>query len=99
MAGTKTAPEVTVLEITQNNVALGLVDAEKKLSHIVITNNSDGDYAVSFDGVNENYRVLANTYKVIDFDGANVDVTVDLYMKWVTAPSLGSVIIEAYYYV
>ena len=43
--------------------------------------------------------MLANTYKVIDFDGANVDVTVDLYMKYVVAPSLGSVIIEAYYYV
>ncbi len=79
--------------------ALGLVDAQKKLSHIMITNNTDGDYAVSFDGVNENYRVLANTYKVIDFDGANLDVTTDMYMKYVVAPSLGSVIIEAYYYV
>ena len=78
--------------------ALGLVDAEKKLSHIVVTNNSDGDYALSLNNSSEHYRVLANSYKVIDFDGRNVSVTTDLYAKWVQQPSLGSVIFEAYYY-
>jgi hypothetical protein len=78
--------------------ALGLVDAQLKISHLVITNNSDGDYAISFNNSDENYRVLANTYKVIDFDGANITVATDVYAKYVAAPSLGSVIFEAYYY-
>ena len=77
---------------------LGLVDAEKKLSHIMITNNTDGDYAVSFNNSTEAYRVLANSYKVIDFDKENLEVAIDMYMKWLVAPSLGSVIIEAYYF-
>lgn len=78
--------------------ALGFVDSAKEVSYVTITNDSDGVYAVSFNNSTEQYRILANSYKIITFDGANLDATNDMYMKYVTAPTIGNVIVEGYYY-
>lgn len=81
--------------------ALGFLDSERKLAYAMITNDSDGVYAVSFNNSTEQYRVLANTTKIIDFQGGNLEaaaLTPDMYMKYIVAPTIGNVYVEGFYY-
>ena len=68
---------------------------------VIFTNSTNAEVYISADGVNNNFRMAANSFKLIDFssnkirdDGLFVSVGTQFYVKQVTAPSSGAVWIE-----
>lgn len=68
---------------------------------IRISNDSNEDVLISADGVTDNLRIASNSFLLLDFsankiqdDGLFVAMGVQFYIKYVSAPSSGSIWIE-----
>lgn len=90
--------EVAFSSITSSYAQL-TPDFTHTIKLAVITNTTDADIYVSFDGVDPHMRVIKNSQRIFDlktndFFLQNPD---KIYIKYVTAPSLGDFIFEAYY--
>ena len=79
--------------ITNSYVALGVpFDHAMRLIHFI--NNTDGDMLVSFDGINDNTIILAESFALYDLT-AQQDIAehfryqngTQLFVKYVTAPT------------
>lgn len=72
-----------------------------------ISNNTDGDMMISFDGTTDNlfvpamgfklYDLSTNAANVQDTDGFVLQLTTQFYIKYLTAPTTGTVYIEGLY--
>lgn len=72
-----------------------------------ITNNTNGDLFISFDGTNNNLFIPANSFTLYDLssNGPNsqqigemvVSIGTQIYAKQSTAPTSGAVWVEAFY--
>jgi hypothetical protein len=91
--------EVAFGAITANYVQMGgnLLGPTRL---IYIANTTDQDCYISFDGVTNQYRILSNTFRLIDCktnDGF-FDAGQAIYLKYVsTPPESGLVFVEATY--
>ncbi len=68
---------------------------------VIFTNSTNAEVYISADGIVNNFRMAANSFKLIDFssnkirdDGLFVSVGTQFYVKQVSAPSSGAVWIE-----
>jgi hypothetical protein len=72
---------------------------------IRIINNTNGDVFISFDAVNDNLFVPANSFVLYDGTANNEDAVLyfvfaigtQVYIKYSSAPSTGSVYVETIY--
>lgn len=89
--------------ITASYVALGTAFShEMRILHFI--NNTNGDVMLSFDGVNDNIPVIANTFSLYDFTSdqdANEKLRIQsgsqIYIKYIGAPSTGTFYLAAVY--
>lgn len=92
--------------ITGSYTTLGSV-----VSHLwrafCITNNTDGDLFISFDGTNDNLFLPANGFRLYDvstnstplasIDNLFIGINTQLYVRYSTAPTSGDVWVEGLY--
>jgi hypothetical protein len=67
-------------------------------------NNTDGDIAVSFNGVTDNVPCIANSFALYDLtsdqdsgESFRYQINTQLYVKYITAPTTGTFYIVAIY--
>lgn len=67
-----------------------------------ITNSTDKDMLISFDGTTDNLRLFTGSFKLLDFtankvqdDGLFFPVGTQVYVKYTSAPVSGNVWVEA----
>lgn len=72
---------------------------------ICLTNNTNGDMAISFDGTTDNLIVPANGFKLFDIAANTATnavymifaVGTQVYVRYLTAPSSGAMYLECLY--
>lgn len=67
-------------------------------------NSTDGDVAISFDGITNNIPVIANTFALYDFtsdqdaqESFRYELGTQLYIKYLTVPTTGTFYVVAMY--
>jgi len=96
-AGFEALREVAFGSITSSYAALGS-SLTGHVRILCLTNSTDKDILVSFDGTTDNLRLFTGSYKLLDFttnrvqdDGLFLPVGTQIYVKYSSAPASGSV--------